>query len=423
MQAAPHARIVAAGRWRRDRVGPLDGVAALIQGAPRRPGPCLTDGAEAALVGLGVGGRIDPERVDARAVIGLHRRWAPGGRGDAGRVVGGERLGGGVRDVPRRGVERGRAGSGGGVVAEDSRVGRVLPVGEGAAAARVEVGRLHPLVLAGHDEALGVAAGLSGALVAAEVVHAPPALLGESDLVGDVFDRSVGARFLGEQAPVVERVGEPGGLQEVGEAVGLVGPRRVADLVAMALGGLRRLVDLPVLRPRRGALDQLVEVVRVAAGRIDLVQEGHPLLDGDFQLPDPVLVVDPANRLATGGGLRSVGARLVDRVRERDHGHRSVPGRPDLDGPDGHGMGSATSTPQAAHPLHRHLGGDPRVSARRASSPSPSRWRRRRPPARGQEPGADSPVTSATSGWEASSPTRARLPTSVTEMTSARRDG
>ena len=108
---------------------------------------------------------------------------------------------------------------------------------------------------------------------------------------------------------------------------------------------------------------------------------------------------------------------MVDRVRERDHGHRSVPGRPDLDGPDGHGMGSATSTPR---PHTLFIGIWIRESAldepRRGRLPGGDHAAR---PARARACGPTRRSPPRPAAAEASSPTRARLPTSVTETTSA----
>ena len=180
--------------------------------------------------------------------------------------------------LPLRRVERGRLRRRRRAVAEDAGVGRVLPVGVGAAAAGVVVGGLDPLVLAREHEAGLALAGGAGALAAVEVVHPLAGLAREPDPVGGVAEGAVGAGCLGEQLAVVERVDEARRAQEVGEAVGLVGPFRRADRVVAAGAGAGREVDLAEPRPGRGALGGAVEVVAVAAHRVDRVEEGDPLL-------------------------------------------------------------------------------------------------------------------------------------------------
>ena len=75
--------------------------------------------------------------------------------------------------------------------------------------------------------------------------------------------------------------------------------------------------------------------MRVAAGGIDRVEEGHPLRDGDLELADPVAVRDAADLLAASGRRGARRRRLVDRVGEGDDPHRGVPGRAHLDGLEG----------------------------------------------------------------------------------------
>ncbi len=198
--------------------------------------------------------------------------------------------------------------------------------------AAVPVGRLDPLVLARDDEAALLGAGRAGALVAVEVVHAAAGAARELDLVVDVLDAAGAARGLAQDLAVGERVDEAGGAEEVGEAVGLVGPGRVGDGVVPAVAGLRGLVDLAVLGPGVGALGRVVEIVLVGALRIDGIEEGDPLADRDLELADAVAVVDRADLQAIAGGRWRVVAGGVDRVGEGDDGRRRVAGVADRDG-------------------------------------------------------------------------------------------
>ncbi len=254
-----------------------------------------------------------PNGLTLEQSVGSNGRRAPARRRQARGVVGRQRLGRGVGDVAGRRVERGRAGGRRGVVAEDPRVGRVLPVGEGAAAAGVVVGGLDPLVLGGDDEAELAGPGRAGALVAGQVVHPALGLRRESHPVADVAEAVGAAGLLGEDAPVVEGVDEPRRPREVGEAVGLVRPLRIRHRVVAALAGARPEVDLAVLRPCRGALGRVVEVVWVAAVRVDRVEERHPLRHGDLELADPVAVADATDRagrrVCPGARLRRTGRR------------------------------------------------------------------------------------------------------------------
>src|ERR1044072_47189 len=80
VQPPPDPLAFGAERGRRDRVGPLDRVAALVEGAPGGQGPRLADRAEAALVEQLVANRLDPEGVDRGAVGGRLDRRAPARR-------------------------------------------------------------------------------------------------------------------------------------------------------------------------------------------------------------------------------------------------------------------------------------------------------------------------------------------------------
>lgn len=119
----------------------------------------------------------------------------------------------------------------------------------------------------------------------------------------------------------------------------------------MAVGGGGREVDRAVLRPRRRALRPVVQAVRIAPAAVRRVQEGHPLGDGDLELPDLVRIVDTAHHQAVGRSRRGVGAGPVDRVRERHDPDRRVARRTDLRGR--HGDHLAPDTPRLAGPGHR----------------------------------------------------------------------
>ncbi len=172
-----------------------------------------------------------------------------------------------------------------------------------------------------------------GRLRAGEVVHPLPGHGREPHPVVGVAEDPVGVGGLGEELAVVERVDEARRPREVGEAVGLVGPFRRADRVVAAGVGAGREADLPEPRPGRRALGRAVEVVAVAAHRVDRVEEGDPLLHRHLELAEAVAVFDPADREAFLFGLRDFGAGAVDRVRERQDPDRGVAG-----GADRHGL-------------------------------------------------------------------------------------
>src|SRR4051794_13104868 len=106
---------------------------------------------------------------------------------------------------------------------------------------------------------------LARGLGVAHVIHASLGVPGEAHLVDHVLEGALGDAALRDQAPVEEGVGEAGGAQEVGEAVGLVGPFRIGERVVTAAASASPQVDLAVLGPGGAALIGAEEVATVAA--------------------------------------------------------------------------------------------------------------------------------------------------------------
>src|SRR5712675_1736540 len=99
VQPSPYPLGALSGGRRGNRIGPLDRIAALIESSPWRGGLRLADRAETALVELGIGGGVEPERVDGGAGVGRNLARTPARRRLAGGVEGGQRPGRRVGDV------------------------------------------------------------------------------------------------------------------------------------------------------------------------------------------------------------------------------------------------------------------------------------------------------------------------------------
>ena len=121
---------------------------------------------------------------------------------------------------------------------------------------------------------------------------------------------------------------------------------------------------LAVLGPRRRLCD-LVQSRWGAAGRVDGVQEGHPLLDGDLELSIPWRWSTAPIAWHAGARGRGVGARGVDRIGEGGPRPPRVPGSAtstvDHDDPRSSAQVGAATAPVTARTA-------PRRSARTAGS-------------------------------------------------------